>query len=39
MTVGGTLTNPGDVKYVQGTASTSYSLSALLNNSKTFVAQ
>jgi prepilin-type N-terminal cleavage/methylation domain-containing protein len=39
MTVGGSLTNPGDVKYVLGTASTSYSLSALLNNSKTFVAQ
>jgi type IV pilus assembly protein PilA len=38
MTVGSTLASPGDVKYVLGTASTSYSLSALLNNSKTFVA-
>jgi prepilin-type N-terminal cleavage/methylation domain-containing protein len=37
MVVGAALTSPGDVKYVQGTASTSYNLSALLNNSKTFV--
>jgi prepilin-type N-terminal cleavage/methylation domain-containing protein len=37
MTVGAAFNNPGDVMYVQGTGSTSYSLSALLNNSKTFV--
>jgi hypothetical protein len=35
--VGDTLTSPGDVKYVQGTSSTSYNLSARLNNAKTFV--
>jgi prepilin-type N-terminal cleavage/methylation domain-containing protein len=37
MSVGGALANPGDVMYTQP-SSTSYSLSALLSNSKTFVA-
>ena len=37
MSVGGSLTNPGDVKYTQP-SSTSYTLSALLSNAKTFVA-
>ena len=39
MTVVGSLgTAPGTVAYTQGAGSTSYSLSALLNGSKTFVA-